>query len=156
MHDQILRYRVQEQLRPKVITKATQFLSLCKLCLQPLFRWPPLPHWLRKKRCINALDTFDYSLCVWKCLAIQKRQVSEEENQKQKRNCKAALNLARGYYSDSKKIKGLQNLLILKALQNTTTLALCYISHKSIAEKMQKLYRIQSTVRFKAKVFCLH
>ena len=33
-----------------------------------------LPEWLRKKRCINALDTFDDNLCVWRCLAIYTRR----------------------------------------------------------------------------------
>ena len=33
-----------------------------------------LPDWLRKKRCINALDTFDDNLCVWRCLAIYTRR----------------------------------------------------------------------------------
>ena len=61
----------------------------------------PLPDWL-KKRCIYAIDTFDDNLCVWKCLAIYKRQVHGEESQVEKRNCKAALNLAREYYGDDK------------------------------------------------------
>ena len=33
-----------------------------------------LPDWLRKKRCINALDTFDDNLCVWRCLATYTRR----------------------------------------------------------------------------------
>ena len=32
----------------------------------------PLPDWLRDKRCIYALGTFDDNLCVWRCLAIYK------------------------------------------------------------------------------------
>ena len=34
----------------------------------------PLPDWLRKKRCIYAIDTFDDNLCIWRCLAICKRK----------------------------------------------------------------------------------
>ena len=39
---------------------------------EPLMGCGPLPEWLRKKRCINALDTFDDNLCVWRCLALYK------------------------------------------------------------------------------------
>ena len=37
---------------------------------EPLMGCGPLPDWLRKKRCIHSLDTFDDNLCVWRCLAI--------------------------------------------------------------------------------------
>ena len=40
--------------------------------------------------------------CVWRCLAIYKRHARGEINQVSKRNCKAALNLAREYYGDNK------------------------------------------------------
>ena len=46
--------------------------------------------------------TFDYNLCVWGCLAIGKSHTRGEEDQVHKRNCKAALNLAREYYDDDK------------------------------------------------------
>ena len=62
----------------------------------------PLLDWLRKKRWIYALDTFDDNLCVWKCLAIYKRHARSETNQVSKRNCKAALNIACEYYDDNK------------------------------------------------------
>ena len=65
----------------------------------------PLPGWLRGKRCIYALDTFDDNLCVWRCLAIYKRLARGEKNRVQERNRNAALNLAREYYGD----KNLQN-----------------------------------------------
>ena len=48
------------------------------------------------------MDTFDDNLCVWRCLAIYKRLARGEKNQVQKRNCEAALNLAREYYGDNK------------------------------------------------------
>ena len=41
---------------------------------EPLIGCGPLPHWLRKKRCIYAVDTFDDNMCVWRCLAIYKRK----------------------------------------------------------------------------------
>ena len=56
----------------------------------------------KKKRCIYAIDTFEDNLCVWRCLAIYKRHVRGEENQVEKKNCKASLNLAREYYGDNK------------------------------------------------------
>ena len=56
----------------------------------------------KKKRCIYAIDTFEDNLCVWRCLAIYKRHVRGEENQVEKKNCKASLNLAREYYDDNK------------------------------------------------------
>ena len=62
----------------------------------------PLPDWLRDKRCIYAIDTFTDNLCVWRCLAIYKRHVRGEKNQVEKRNCRAALDLAREYYGDNK------------------------------------------------------
>ena len=33
----------------------------------------PLSDWLRNKRCIYAVDTFNGNMCVWHCLAIYKR-----------------------------------------------------------------------------------
>ena len=61
----------------------------------------PLPGWLRDKRCIYALDTFDNNLCVWRCLAIYKRLSRGEKNWMQERNCDAALGLACEYYGDN-------------------------------------------------------
>ena len=85
---------------------------------EPLMGCGPLPDWLRGKWCIYALDTFDGNLCVWRCLAIYKRFARGETNQVLKRNCRAAKNLACEYYGD--KTTKLQNLFILKILQNTT------------------------------------
>ena len=58
-----------------------------------------LPEWLRKKRCINAVDTFDDNLCVWRCLALYKRK---DVNRGAERSTKEALKLAREYYADNK------------------------------------------------------
>ena len=67
---------------------------------EPLMGCGPLPDWLRKKRCIYALDKFDDNLCVWRCLAIYKRLARGEKNRVQERNCDAAKNLAVEYYGD--------------------------------------------------------
>ena len=69
---------------------------------EPLMRCGPLPDWLRDKCCTYAIDAFDDNLCVWRCLVIYKRHACGEKNQVQKRNCMAALNLARECYGDSK------------------------------------------------------
>ena len=60
-----------------------------------------MPGWLRDKRCIYALDTFDDNPCICRCLAIYKRFAHDEKNRVQKRNSNAALNLAREYYGDN-------------------------------------------------------
>ena len=62
----------------------------------------PLPDWLRDKRCIYAIDTFDDNLCVWRCLAIYKRHVRGEKIPEEKTNRRTALNLASEYYRDNK------------------------------------------------------
>ena len=59
----------------------------------------PLPERLRKKRCINALDTFGDNLCAWRCLALYK---PKDVNGGAERSTKEALNLAREFYSDNK------------------------------------------------------
>ena len=66
----------------------------------------PLPDWLRSKRCIYAVDTFDDNLCVWRCLAIYKRLARGEKNWVQERNCDAALGLAHEYYRNKNLKKG--------------------------------------------------
>ena len=58
-----------------------------------------LPEWLQKKRCINALSTFDDNLCVWRCLALYKRKDVKTGSE---RSPKDALNLAHEFYSDNK------------------------------------------------------
>ena len=45
---------------------------------KPLIGCEPLQDWLRKKRCIYAVDTFDDNMCVWRCLAIYKRKDIKE------------------------------------------------------------------------------
>ena len=59
-----------------------------------------LPDWLRGKRCIYAIDTFDDNLCVSRCLAIYKRLARGEKNWVQQKNCDAALKLPCEYYGD--------------------------------------------------------
>ena len=62
---------------------------------EPLIGCGPLTDWLRKKRCIYAIDKFDDNLCIWRCLAMYKRLARDEKNQVQRRNCDAVKNLAR-------------------------------------------------------------
>ena len=54
------------------------------------------------------------------CIAIYKRLARREKNRVEERTFEATLNLAFEYYGEKKGMLGLQNLLILKALQNTT------------------------------------
>ena len=58
-----------------------------------------LLEWLRKKRCINALDTFDDNLCVWRCLAIYTRRDVKRGSEFVTRE---ALTLAKEYYGNNK------------------------------------------------------
>ena len=62
--------------------------------------WGPLPTWLKDKHCINAIDTFDDNLYVWRCFVIYKTLAHGEKSRVQERNCKAALNLVCEYYGD--------------------------------------------------------
>ena len=87
-------------------TKVKGKVVKAKLCLnmlissnEPLMGCGLLPEWLRKKRCINALDTFDDNLCVWRCLALYKQK---DVKRGAERSTKEALNLAREFYSDNK------------------------------------------------------
>ena len=62
----------------------------------------PLRDWLRNKRCIYAVGTFDENLCVWRCLVIYKRHARGEKSQVEKRKCEAALNLECEYHGENK------------------------------------------------------
>ena len=66
---------------------------------EPLIGCGPLSDWLRKKRCIYAVDTFDDNMCVWHCLAIYRRKDIKRGTEFV---TKAALNFAREYYGDNK------------------------------------------------------
>ena len=52
----------------------------------PLMGCRPLPDWLRGKRCIYALDTFDDNFSVWRSLAIYKRLAYGEKNRMPERS----------------------------------------------------------------------
>ena len=65
---------------------------------KPLMGCGPLPNWLREKRCIYAMDTFDDNLCIWRCLAIYKRLARGQKIRVQERSRHA--DLAREYYGD--------------------------------------------------------
>ena len=84
----------------KVIFKHVQIRLV--VSNEPLIGCRPLPNWLRDKRCIYSTDTFDDNICVSKCLTIYKKHAHREKNQVEKRNCRAALNLAYEYYGDNK------------------------------------------------------
>ena len=89
--------KVKGNYQGKVVFKHVQIKLIASN--EPLMGCGPLPEWLRKKRCINALDTFDDNLCVWRCLALYKRK---DVNRGAERSTKEALNLAREFYSDNK------------------------------------------------------
>ena len=81
----------------KVIFKHVQIRLVASN--EPLMGCGPLPDWLRKKRCIYAVDAFDDNMCVWRCLAVDKRK---DINRGTQFVTKVALDLARGYYVDNK------------------------------------------------------
>ena len=64
---------------------------------EPLLGCGPLPDWLRRKRCIYALDNSNDNLCVWRCLVISKR-IRENQPNPEKWTTKDALQLAREFY----------------------------------------------------------
>ena len=69
---------------------------------EPLLGCGPLPDWLRKKRCIYALDGTEErvdNLCMWRCLAVHYRG---DRKQREKFTTREALNLARKYYENPK------------------------------------------------------
>ena len=69
---------------------------------EPLLGCGPLPDWLRRKRCIYAVDSKDErtdNLCVWRCLAIYTRGSAKRETE---RITREALTLAREYYGNDK------------------------------------------------------
>ena len=84
----------------KVIFKHVQIRLVASN--KPLMGCGPLPDWLRNKRCIYVMDTFENNPCVWRCLAIYKRIVRGEKNRVQERNCKPTINSARECYGDNK------------------------------------------------------
>ena len=69
---------------------------------EPLLGCGPLPDWLRKKRCIYALDSTKArvdNLWMWRCLAVHYRG---DRKQREKFVTREALNLAREYYENPK------------------------------------------------------
>ena len=69
---------------------------------EPLLGCGPLPDWLRKKRCIYAVDGKNErndNLCVWRCLAIYTRRDVKRGSEFV---TKEALTLAREYYGNDK------------------------------------------------------
>ena len=60
--------KVKGNYQGKVVFKHVQIKLIASN--EPLMGCGLLPEWLRKKRCINALYTFDDNLCVRRCLAF--------------------------------------------------------------------------------------
>ena len=81
----------------KVIFKHVQIRLLASN--EPLMSCGRLPDWLKDKRSIHAVDTFDNNLFVWRCLAIYKRKDIQRGTEFVP---KTALNLAREHYGDNK------------------------------------------------------
>ena len=68
----------------KVIFKHVQIKLVASN--EPLMGCGPLPDWLRGKRCIYAMDTFDDNFSAWRSLAIYKRLAYGEKNRMQERS----------------------------------------------------------------------
>ena len=110
---------------------------------EPLMDCGLLPKWLRKKRCINALATFDDNLCVWRCLALYKRK---DVKRGAERSTKEALNLARAFYSDNKlkrkdvRATRLENFEGIPKHLNVNIML--YESEKESGEDVGKIWRV--------------
>ena len=89
--------KVKGNYQGKVVFKHVQIKLIASN--EPLMGCGPLLEWLRKKRCIHSLDTFDDNLCVWRCLAIYSRR---DVKKGWEFVTKEALKLAREYYADNK------------------------------------------------------
>ena len=89
--------KVKGSYQGKVVFKHVQIKLIASN--EPLIGCGPLPEWLRKKRCINARDTFDDNLNAWRCLALYKRK---DVKRGAERSTKEALNVAHEFYSDNK------------------------------------------------------
>ena len=89
--------KVKGNYQGKVVFKHVQIKLIASN--EPLMGCGLLPEWLRKKSCINALDTFDDNLCVWRCLPLYKRK---DVKRGAERSTKEALNVALEFYSDNK------------------------------------------------------
>ena len=55
---------------------------------EPLMDCGLLPEWLRKKRCINALDTFDDNLCVEMSSPLQTKRCEKRSRKINKKSIK--------------------------------------------------------------------
>ena len=89
--------RVKSNYQGKVVFNHVQIKLIASN--EPLMGFGLLPEWFQKKSCINALDTFDDNLCVWRYLAIYSRRDVKRGSEFV---TKEALKLAREYYTDSK------------------------------------------------------
>ena len=69
---------------------------------QPLLGTASLPEWLRQKRGMYALDTYQDNLCLFRCLAVHKGAVSD-------RCTKRARELATEFYGSMEELKDVPN-----------------------------------------------
>ena len=89
--------KVKGNYQGKVVLKHVQIKLITSN--EPLTGCGLLLEWLRKKRCIHSLDTFNNNLCVRRCLAIYSRRDVKRGSEFVK---KEALKLAREFCSDNK------------------------------------------------------
>ena len=89
--------KVKGNYQGKVVFKHVQIKLIASN--EALMGYGPLPEWLRKKRCIYSLDTFDDNLWVWRCLVIYSRKDVKRGSEFV---TKEALKLACEYYADDK------------------------------------------------------
>ncbi len=68
---------------------------------EPLMGCGPLPDWLRKKKCIHAIDDKEDNLCVWRCLAIY-LGYRDNAPRPAEDTTRKALKLARDFYQTPK------------------------------------------------------
>ena len=60
-----------------------------------------LPNWLKNKKSIIAIDSFNDNLCVWRCIAIY-RLNQEKKDFKADKLTQLAIKECRDYYKDLK------------------------------------------------------
>ena len=133
--------KVKGSYQGKVVFKHVQIKLIASN--EPLTGCGLLPEWLRKKRSINALDTFDDNLCVWRCLALYKQK---DVKRGAERSTKEALNLAREFYSDSKvkreDVRATKLVDFEDIAKHFNVIIMLYESKKESSEDAGKIWRL--------------
>ena len=78
--------KVKGNYQGKVVFKHVQIKLIASN--EPLMGCGLLPEWLRKKRCINALDTFDDNLCVEMSSPLQTKRCEKRSRKINKKSIK--------------------------------------------------------------------